>query len=87
MLVAIHILQSEVTGWTLLTRQEGQTSCDVRSSGEAAECQVGANEDGSWRQDRMTPVADWVQRRPQLQQQQGTHAWPWVPVLVLSSKT
>ena len=52
------------------------TSCNVHGAGQAAQRQVGADEDGSWRQDRVTPVADRKQQRPQLQQQQAACAGP-----------
>ena len=44
---------------------------------------MGADEDGSWRQDRVTPVADREQQRPQLQQQQAAHGGPGTLIAAL----
>ena len=60
-----------------------RTSCNVHGACQAAQRQVGADEDGSGRQDRVTPVADREQQRPQFQQQQAPRGGPGALVTFL----
>ena len=53
-----------------------RTSCNVHGAGQAAQRQVSADKDGSWREDRMTSVTDREQQHPQLQQQEATRGGP-----------
>ena len=53
-----------------------RTSYNVHGAGQAAQRQVGADKDGSWRQDRMTSVTEREQQHPQLQQQEATRGGP-----------
>lgn len=63
--------------WQYICRVRAiRTSYNVHGTGQAAQRQVGADKDGSWRQDGMAPVADREQQRPQLQQQEGTRGGP-----------
>ena len=67
----------------LLKRGCGQTSCNVRGAGEAAQRQVCADKDGSWRDDGVAPITDRVQRHPELQEQEGPRARPLAPLILL----
>ena len=53
-----------------------RTSCNVHGAGQAAQRQVSADKDGSWREDRMTSVTDREQQHPQLQQQEAARGGP-----------
>ena len=89
--IAMHLANLAACAMTQIldkeaARQLQRTSWDVRGAGQAAERQVGADKDGSWREDRVAAVADRVQRCPQLQQQQRPRGGPETALPVLQQQ-